>query len=79
MTVLLNYLYNVMVALSQLFNVLVLLGDPDETTSGRIGKSLANGGLATRVPWPGFMRRHFIASIELNEGADSAFGRQSRV
>lgn len=73
--VLINYLYNVMVAISQLFNVVVLLGDPDESTSGRLGKSIVSGGLASKIPWPGFMKRHFIASIETDRGRNSAFKR----
>jgi hypothetical protein len=73
--VLINYLYNIMVALSQLFNVLVLLGDPDESTSGRLGKSIVSGGSASKIPWPGFLKRHFIASIETDRGRNSAFKR----
>jgi hypothetical protein len=79
MTFLLNYLYNVMVALSQFLNVALFFGDPDESISGRIGKSIAAGGWAARMPWPGFMRRHFLASIEPEEGRDGAFDRRSRV
>jgi hypothetical protein len=73
--VLINYLYNIMVALSQLFNVLVLLGDPDESTSGKLGKSIVAGGVASKIPWPGFLKRHFIASIETDRGRNSAFKR----
>lgn len=78
MTILVNYLYNLHVALSQLINTL-LGGDPDESLSGRIGKSIAAGGLAARVPWPAVLRRHWLASIEPDEGGNSARGRQERV
>jgi hypothetical protein len=76
--VILNYLYNVMVATSQLCSALSG-GDPDESISGRLGKSIARNGVAARIPWPGFMRRHFLASIERDEGGDNAFDRRSRV
>ena len=77
--VLINYLYNIMVALSQLFNVVVLLGDPDESTSGKLGKSIVGGGVASKIPWPGFMKRHFVASIEPDRGENSAFKRDQIV
>ena len=78
MTVLLNYLYNLHVALSQLINTL-LGGDPDESLSGRIGKSLVAGGWAARVPWPALLRRHWLAAIEPDEGGNSARGRRERI
>ncbi len=74
-----NYAYNVMVATSQLANTVLLFGDPDESISGRIGKSIVAGGWAARVPWPGFMRRHWLGSIEQAEGGDNAFDRAERV
>ncbi len=64
-----NYAYNVMVATSQLANTVLFFGDPDESISGRIGKSIVAGGWAAHVPWPGFMRRHWLGSIEQAEGA----------
>ena len=73
-----NYLYNVMVAVSQLANVVLFAGDPDESISGRIGKSLLAGGWASQVPWPEFMRTHWLASVELDEGGDSAASRRER-
>ncbi|MCY1705249.1 hypothetical protein [Pannonibacter sp. SL95] len=78
MTTLLNYLYNLHVALSQLVNVLIG-GDPDESVSGRIGKSLVAGGWAARVPWPAILRRHWLAAIETDEGGNSARGRRERI
>lgn len=74
-----NYAYNVMVAASQLANTVFFFGDPDESISGRIGKSIVAGGWAARVPWPGFMRRHWLGSIEQAEGGDNAFDRAERV
>lgn len=73
-----NWLYNVMVALSQLVNVVFLFGDPDESVSGRIGKSYIAGGWARRVPWPRFMLNHWLASVEPDEGSNNTFDRISR-
>ena len=73
-----NYLYNVMVALSQLLNVIFLFGDPDESISGRIGKSYKAGGWAAKVPWPAFMLNHWVASVETDEGGNSVTKRTSR-
>lgn len=78
MTTILNYLYNLHVALSQLANVLIG-GDPDESLSGRIGKSIAAEGWAARVPWPAMVRRHWLASIEPDEGGNNALRRRERV
>jgi hypothetical protein len=77
-TFFLNYLYNVMVALSQLVNTVLLFGDPDESISGRIGKSIVAGGWAAHVPWPEFMRAHWLASVETEEGGNSAASRSER-
>lgn len=39
-----KYLFNVLIAIDQLFNVLLLNGKPDHTISGRVGyKSLTTG------------------------------------
>lgn len=73
----LNYLYNLATALSQLLNTLIG-GDPDESLSGRIGKSLMKGGWAARVPWPGFLRDHWIGSVEPDEGKNSTWHRTER-
>ena len=73
-----NYAYNIMVALSQLLNVVFLFGDPDESISGRIGKSYKAGGWASSVPWPAFMLKHWLASVEPDEGKDSAANRATR-
>lgn len=76
--VLLNYFYNVATVLSQAINTIVFLGDPDESLSSRIGKSVEAGGWASRVPWPGFVRRHLIRSIERDRGDDGALTRDER-
>jgi hypothetical protein len=71
--------YNVFVALSQLGSA-ILFGDPDESISGRIGK-----GLRTRAWWAQPFRlvppfaRHCLASIEDDEGANSASKRREFV
>lgn len=74
----LNYLYNLHVALSQLVNV-ILGGDPDESLSGRVGKSVAAGGWAASAPWPQWLLRHWLASIETDEGGNSAARRTERL
>jgi hypothetical protein len=74
-----NWVYNIHVIGSQALNVFFLFGDPDESTSGRIGKSILREGLASRVPWPGFLRRHWLAAVERDEGQDSASGRLETV
>ena len=79
MTWLQNYLYNVMVAVSQLANVVLFAGDPDGSISGRIGKSLLAGGWASQVPWPKFMYDHWIASIERDRGDNNAWSRKDRL
>lgn len=73
-----NYFYNVMVAFSQLLNVIFLFGDPDESISGRIGKSYLAKGWAAKIPWPAFMLNHWVASVETDEGGNSAAKRISR-
>lgn len=74
----LNYAYNVGTWLSQGVNVLVLLGDPDESVSSRIGKSIRGHGWARRVPWPKAVLRHFLRSVEPDRGQDGALTRRRR-
>ena len=75
-----QYVWNVLISLDQLGNVLFFLGDPDETISSHIGRvKRANGG---RVPRHRFVMRaldiglewldpnHSIDSIEEDEGKD---------
>ncbi len=73
-----NYLYNILTLLSQAINTVIFLGDPDESLSGRIGKSYKAGGWAFKVPWPAFMLKHWLASIEPDEGDNSALRRTTR-
>lgn len=74
-----NYAYNVFVSLSQLANTALLFGDPDETVSGRIGKSIAAGGFWSHVPLPAFLLRHFLQSVEPDRGSNSARKRKEIV
>jgi hypothetical protein len=74
-----NWVYNQHVVVSQAVNAFVFFGDPDESVSGRIGKSIISGGWASRVRWPAWMRRHWLGSIEQTEGGNNAFDRSERV
>ncbi len=71
MRAMVNYVYNIFVALDQLVNVVLLFGDPDETISSRVGKSYVKGGWAAKVPWPPWAKRHFTRSIEGDRGQNS--------
>jgi hypothetical protein len=73
-----NYAYNLFLNASQTMNT-ITGGDPDESISSRIGKSIKRGGLASRIPMPGFARRHFEASVELDEGGNRAGKRETRI
>jgi hypothetical protein len=74
-----NYAYNVFVSVDQLVNAALLFGDPDETVSGRIGKSIAAGGFWSCVPLPAFLLKHFANSIERDRGSNSAAQRKEIV
>lgn len=80
-----KWLINVLIGIDQLANA-ILLGDPDETISSRIGKTKrANGG---RIPWKYPIRKivdwgldkldpnHSIDAIEDDEGYDALIARQ---
>ena len=71
-----NYAYNVFVSVDQLMNAALLFGDPDETVSGRIGKSIEAGGFWSRVPWPQWLLCHFLQSVERDRGSNSARKRK---
>lgn len=73
----LNYLYNLAAGLSRLLNA-AIGGDPAETLSSRVGKSLVTGGWAARVPWPWWLRAHFLACIDWRRGGDAAARRRVR-
>lgn len=73
-----KYIFNILISLDQLVNVL-LLGDPDETISSRLGKWLADGkgtwrGLVAH-PICQFLRlfdhNHCMKSVESDEGNDA--------
>ena len=57
-----GYLLGIAIAVDILANAL-LGGEHYTTISCRIGESIEAGGWAARVPWPGFLRRHFIGSV----------------
>lgn len=57
-----NYLKAVAIALDILANAFTG-GQPYQTISCRIGESIRDGKWASKVPWPGFLRAHFLASV----------------
>lgn len=69
-----KYIMNVLVSIDQLINT-ILLGDPDETMSSRMGKHLAKHD----CPFCNmlckflnlFQKDHCVKSIESDEGKDS--------
>lgn len=69
------YLLNILIAIDQLFNTL-LLGDPDETLSSRVGKARRGGSrfgtfLANAIDLLFFWQQnpgHCERSIEYDEG-----------
>ena len=73
-----KYIFNILISLDQLVNVL-LLGDPDETISSRLGKWLTDGKGTWRelVAYPIcqflwlFDYNHCTKSIESDEGGDA--------
>lgn len=73
-----NYLYNIATWLSQGINTVVFFGDPDESLSSRIGKSIVNKGWAASIPWPFFVYNHFIRSVEDDRGMYGTFTRKTR-
>lgn len=75
--VLLNWSYNVFSATSAWANA-VIGGDPGETISSRIGKSIRGGGWAAGVCWPAWARDHFLWAITDDRGANTAWGRTER-
>jgi len=72
-----QYLYNVALGIDQMINV-VLLGDPDESISGRTGRAMTSGkpkrlvpGLARFIDWLFWVifkeRNHVLNAIEPEE------------
>lgn len=72
-----KYFWNLLIAIDQLFNA-ILLGDPDQTISGRLGNYLEYNTstwqykIANVICW--FLRKldknHCKKSIEIDEGKD---------
>jgi hypothetical protein len=70
-----KYLFNIAIALDQLVNT-ILLGDPDETMSSRMGKHLVKHDNCPFCNWLcGLLNKiqpnHCVRSIEEDEGNDS--------
>lgn len=68
-----RYVRNILVWADEGCNVVLLFGDPGETISSRIGKSVQGGGWASHVPWPAWLLGHFTRSIEADEGSRNVF------
>jgi hypothetical protein len=67
-----KYFWNLLVAIDQLVNT-ILLGDPDETVSSRMGKAKRNGNKFAIMVCKflsKFDNKHCIKSIEEDEGKD---------
>jgi len=63
-----RYLLNILVGVDQLINV-ILLGDPDETISSRVGRVMPNSKIAKAIDWLMFYQRdHCRKAIERDEG-----------
>lgn len=60
------YFYGVGTALSRLANALIG-GDPSESLSLRIGRSIISGGFWNRVPFPRPLKAHFIRVARRNQ------------
>ncbi len=65
-----KYLINILISIDQFFNAL-LLGDPDETISSRLGKSRPNGLVCRSLDK--LDPDHCADAIEPDEGSDSVF------
>ena len=57
-----NYAYNVALGLDQFFNA-ILLGDPDESISGRTGRAIASGKPKAFVPPLGKFLNWFFLNV----------------
>jgi hypothetical protein len=57
-----TYLWNLLISFDQFLNT-ILAGHPDETISARIGRKLresAPGCWLCKLPWPKWLREHFL-------------------
>lgn len=57
-----HYIFAVLIGLDVLANALIG-GEPYQTISCRIGVSILGGTWASKVPWPGWLRDHFVISV----------------
>jgi hypothetical protein len=65
-----QYIYNLLIAVDQLINA-VLLGDPDETISIRLGRVCPDSYIVIALDWVFFWQtNHCHKSIEPDEGKD---------
>lgn len=58
-----GYVLTVLIAMDEALNA-ILNGRKHDTISARIGRSIALGGWASRLPWPASWRKHFLAVAE---------------
>lgn len=56
-----NYAVNVLVAFSRLANAL-FGGNPNKTLSHRIGREIVAGRWPDKLPWPAWLKKHFLDS-----------------
>jgi hypothetical protein len=75
-----KYLQNILIAIDQLINA-VLLGDPDETISSRVGRVWPNSYLSIFVDFIMFYQKnHCCKAIEKSEGyRDILFPRKNNM
>jgi hypothetical protein len=57
-----NYIVGIGIGLDVLANAL-LAGDHYTTISCRIGESIKAGGWAAHVPWPAWLKQHFLGAV----------------
>lgn len=57
-----RYLLAVLVAFDVMLNALTG-GRPYQTLSARIGENIKRGGWASHVPWPAWLKAHFLGAV----------------
>lgn len=68
-----KYIHNLLISLDQLGNTL-LLGDPDETISSRVGKNYHDTIFEKFINWLFMVQEnHCERAIEMDEGANAIF------
>ena len=55
----LRYTMAVLIGIDILINALTG-GDAYTTLSARLGKNIEGGGWASKIPWPNWLKRHFL-------------------